>query len=405
MVAQYLSQRLETGYALKHGPGKRTVFSQAQKDIMVEFYNRQAVNRIRAEPRDVIKAMQDAGLEVLSATQIKSWWSTYHRKNRNLLANGLPAASDVPSRVPSATVSSSSVPSATVPSSTAPPATVPSSASSATVPSSSVPPATVPSSVAPATVPSSVPPATMLSSAPPSNVPFSATPVVLSSATVLPPVIPQAIVTGRLSQLSGAVIEWPFPEDFSQSTIDSRNGSNACAFISLYFGQVASKGLLPPSQGLALDVHWKDALREAMIRGNDLHDEMFDHEGINLNVDDAVEMAGEDCGVLCLGRQKDLFGGTGVTKQLLAEFLDELSGSNQRSCLLFFSSGRTMFLLVDSCGHFYFVDSHSHRDCGALIATAPPGNGVAFTEWIDRMMDFNWQTPLTLGSVTEVIYA
>lgn len=65
---QYLLLRLETVYALKHGPGKGTVFSQAQKEIMIEFYNRRAVNRIRAEPQDVMKAMADAGLEVLSTT-------------------------------------------------------------------------------------------------------------------------------------------------------------------------------------------------------------------------------------------------------------------------------------------------------------------------------------------------
>lgn len=215
----------------------------------------------------------------------------------------------------------------------------------------------------------------------------------------------QAIATGCVSQISGAIIEWPFPADFSQLTIGGRNGSNACAFISLYFGQVASKGILPPRQGLALDVLWKDALGEAMTRGNDLHDEMFDHEGINLNADEAVEMAGDDCGVLCLGQQKDLFGGTVVAKQLLAELLDDSAGRRQRICLLFFSCGRTMFLLVDSCGHMYFVDSHSHRDCGAIIASSPPGNGVEFTEWIDKMMNLNWQTSLTLGSVTEVIYA
>lgn len=62
------------------------------------------------------------------------------------------------------------------------------------------------------------------------------------------------------------------------------------------------------------------------------------------------------------------------------------------------------FLLVDICGHLYFVDSYCHRDNGALLASAPPGNRPELTEWIDRMMDFYWQTPLTLGSVTEVIY-
>ena len=60
VVDQYLSERLESGYALKHGPGKRTVFSQAQKDIMIAFYYRQAVNGIRAEPQDLMRAMEDA---------------------------------------------------------------------------------------------------------------------------------------------------------------------------------------------------------------------------------------------------------------------------------------------------------------------------------------------------------
>ena len=431
---QYLSQRLQTGYALKHGPGKRTLFTQAQKDIMIEFYNRQAVNRIRAEPRDVIKAMQDAGLEVLTATQIRSWWSTYHRKNRDEIASSLPAANVVSSRTPPAPVPVST--SSAAVQSRVPPAPVPSSAPPATVPSSA-PPATVPFNAAPATMPLSTPPATLQFTAPPANMPSSAQSAMMPSSTalptsmassappatvqsnllsgvalssttclstVVPAAMPQVAVMGHTSQLSGAVIEWLFPENFSQSTIQGRNGSNACAFISLYFGQVASKGL-PLRRGLALDVQWKDTLMEAMTRGNDLHDELFDYEGINLTVDEAVEMAGEDCGVLCLGQQKDLFGGTAVAKQLLAEFLNELSGRGQRSCFLFFSCGRTMLLFIDSSGHLYFVDSHSHRDCGALIASAPPGYGEAFADWIDRMMILNWQTPLTVGSLSEVIYA
>ena len=69
---------------------------------MIEFYNRQVVNRIRAEPRDVIKAMQDVGLEVLTATQIRNWWSNYHCKNRDEIASTLPAANVVSSRTPPA---------------------------------------------------------------------------------------------------------------------------------------------------------------------------------------------------------------------------------------------------------------------------------------------------------------
>ena len=72
---------------------------------------------------------------------------------------------------------------------------------------------------------------------------------------------------------------------------------------------MASGGLLSPREGLKLNSCRKDAPYDTMIRGNDLYDDMFDHGGVNVNVDDAVQMAGEDCGVLCLGQQKDLFGG------------------------------------------------------------------------------------------------
>lgn len=45
----------QLGYAIKKGGGTRVTFSQGQKDIMIEFYNRQANYGVRADPRDVIR--------------------------------------------------------------------------------------------------------------------------------------------------------------------------------------------------------------------------------------------------------------------------------------------------------------------------------------------------------------
>ena len=113
----------------------------------------------------------------------------------------------------------------------------------------------------------------------------------------------------------------------------TKNGSNACAFICLYFGQIASQGLLHPRQTLMLPMQWKDSLEQAIMQGNDLHDEIFDQEAVNLDAEEAVEMAGEDCSVVSLGRQLDLFGPSG--KELLAGWLNELSSRKNRSCHLF----------------------------------------------------------------------
>jgi len=38
--------------------------------------------QIRANPSDVIEAMKAAGFPELKELQIKNWWSTYHRKQK-----------------------------------------------------------------------------------------------------------------------------------------------------------------------------------------------------------------------------------------------------------------------------------------------------------------------------------
>ena len=70
------------GFGLKRNSGKRAVFSLAQKEIMISFYNRQASTGVRADPKAVINCMRERRLEVLKETQIRSWWSTYHQKRK-----------------------------------------------------------------------------------------------------------------------------------------------------------------------------------------------------------------------------------------------------------------------------------------------------------------------------------
>ena len=71
---------LKPGFALKIGGAKRTVFSLQQKEVLIEFYNRQANYGIRGDPLDCISAMRERGFKPLKESQIKRWWSTYHHK-------------------------------------------------------------------------------------------------------------------------------------------------------------------------------------------------------------------------------------------------------------------------------------------------------------------------------------
>ena len=101
-VAEYphMERQPKEGYAIKKGGAKRVLFSMAQKEIMIEFYDRQATSCIRAKPEDVVEVMKRRGIEPLKESQIRNWWSTYHQKRKaalnslagqaNSLAAGIP---------------------------------------------------------------------------------------------------------------------------------------------------------------------------------------------------------------------------------------------------------------------------------------------------------------------------
>lgn len=90
--------RPAAGFALKKGGTKRTTFTKEQKEIMIAFYERQKTSQIRANPADVINAMRASGVPELKESQIKSWWSTYHRKQKQLAADMVEEAHQIRSQ-------------------------------------------------------------------------------------------------------------------------------------------------------------------------------------------------------------------------------------------------------------------------------------------------------------------
>lgn len=63
------------GFVLKKGSGKWVTFTLAKKEVMIEFYEHQATQGIRANPKDGIKVRKQRGIELLKETQMHSWWS------------------------------------------------------------------------------------------------------------------------------------------------------------------------------------------------------------------------------------------------------------------------------------------------------------------------------------------
>ena len=83
----------------------------------------------------------------------------------------------------------------------------------------------------------------------------------------------------------------------SQSNIQGRTGSNACAFIALLMGKIWTEECLAWPRGDYLPESWRKSLIEAMIKGNQIHDDLFEHQAVDLEVEDAVSLADQECGI------------------------------------------------------------------------------------------------------------
>ena len=189
--------------------------------------------------------------------------------------------------------------------------------------------------------------------------------------------------------------------NFSQSTLLGRLGSNACTFIALFFGNLYFLPRLePPSDGVTLDCEWQVSLREAILKGNEIHDDLYDNDAIDVAVDEAVELAGDECGVNRIEKQYDIFGHN--CNNQLSDIFCGLS--SKQSCHIVVTQGKSFLLIVHKDQSTMIVDSHSHIRSGALISFAPPGHAAGLAAWFVRMSQNTWNCELGTTSVISVSY-
>ena len=418
-----------SGYALKKNSGKRVVFTLAQKEIMILFYNRQASTGMRAELRDVIACMRELGVDVLKEQQIKSWWSTYHQKRKRSL-NTLAASQQQPTHtLPTSTnAASQQQPTHTLPTSTnaasqhQPTHTLPTSTNAA---SQHQPTHTLPTSTNAAS--QHQPTHTLLTSTnaasqhqpthtlptstnaasqhqPTHTLPTSTNAASQQSVNVPPTYAsPVSVLTGHTVPGIADITEWRFPADFCQSVVGGRSGSNACTFIALYFGHLLLHDKLPKPVGNNLAMEWKCALYKAMKKGNEIHDELFEGEGIDVSAEDAVSMAGTQCCANSVGQGYDLIGHD--CEDQLAGVFQMLCTSQQTRCHTIVTTGRTMLFVVNGDGSCMIVDSHKHINHGAVIAYCPPMSSKFLAKWLRDMLQTTWRYSLRVCSVTPIFYA
>lgn len=364
----HIDKQPPQGFALKKAGGKRVTFTMAQKEVMIEFYDRQATQGIRANPKDVIEVMRQRGIEPLKESQISRWWSSYHQKRKNAINNLGEEVNIISNSRNQQNIAEQQ--------------NTPDEPLREQLPSCN--------NSSPQQTSGGQQQATC-------NVQCN---IQATSQQSLEHSLPD--LQGSSSIHTPDTLEWQFPVDLSQSTIDGRQGSNACTFIALIFGHLYFSNCLGPPVNSQLQYKWKVALTEAIISGNEIHDDIFEGDATNVAVDEAIEIAGDECFVNKIDQQFDIIGGNRI-EQLKVVF-QRLAISKPHSCHVIVSGGRSMLLIINHDGSSMIVDSHQHKATGAIIAYTSTGKADSLAQWFARMHYASWDTNIGPTSIVSICY-
>ena len=151
-------------------------------------------------------------------------------------------------------------------------------------------------------------------------------------------------------------------------------------------------------------MEWESALYKAIQKGNKIHDELFEGEGVDVAVEDAVEMAGTECFVQYIGQGVDLIGSD--CEDQLAEVMEMLSTSTPpSSCNVVVTRGRSFLFIVNKDRSCMIVDSHRHVNVGAMIAYCPSKCTRMLAKRVRTIFRETWQCDLRACSVTPFFYS
>lgn len=192
----------------------------------------------------------------------------------------------------------------------------------------------------------------------------------------------------------------------SQSTIDNRNGSKACVFIAFNFGLLYKQFSLDNTLvGESLNSHWQTALEHVIRAGNDIHDQLFDFEGVNVSVEEGIELPGEVCQVGQVLCEYNVFRANPLDQ---LETVIKIWSQQWQSFHVLIAFVMAMLIIVDSCGTLFFIDSHIHVTKGAVIARFNPDSHCQaqnFAVWLDQTLIHTKGVRLSICSIASILYS
>ncbi|KXJ09611.1 hypothetical protein AC249_AIPGENE23033 [Exaiptasia diaphana] len=186
--------------------------------------------------------------------------------------------------------------------------------------------------------------------------------------------VSRTMLVGQQNLHTPQILEWNKPRNCSQSTISGRSRSNASTFIALCLGNLIHKNHLQPPVNGNLDNNSLVCMKEAIIAGYNIYDDIFENDPVNVTVEEADEIAGSECHVQMLEQQLDVFGRDPIGQ--VATAFKDLRDSQRPMCSVVISDERSFLFVV------------------GLKAS-----------WLARMMFATWKSLLQRTSITPVVYS
>jgi len=123
---------------------------------------------------------------------------------------------------------------------------------------------------------------------------------------------------------------------------------------------------------------------------------------VDVYVDAAVTMAGEECGVHGVAGQVDVFGRDPVLQ--LTDILEREVSKQERGCSVLVADERAVLVIVNTDISAMIIDSHNHSNSGAVIALCKAGHVTSLAAWFDSMMKKDWGVGLGIASLAKIDY-
>jgi len=130
---------------------------------------------------------------------------------------------------------------------------------------------------------------------------------------------------------------------------------------------------------------------------------LFEFSAVNVDVDDAVAMVGDECKVDKVANQIDIFGNNPIN-QLEDNIKRVVDHTPLPSYSVMVAHGRAVLFAVNIDKSAMIIDSHSHGSIGAIIGFCKAENVSYLGRWFAGMMQNDWGTALTIASLSRIEY-